>query len=263
MSSDDTPNSNRVPGRGKVPQFRNIPASPEIIAQGFTEIIVQAKNLQLRHQDGLMLIATYDANDLSKTARIVESKLAEFVGKPKGLPEGFDPKSFAAYLSLALMGDLQDQFTQRQEQIQGEERRVNSILDEITELREENANISFEQWQQKLIEKYNNLRDVVHKKLPKIWTALEFGLCSLRILNIDDCTLPLIGILLGRPGSGKTVATTLLSKWPYGYYTDEFSPKAWISHTTNVDSVEELLEIGPAAQGKRPPVSNAGTCNFV
>jgi ABC-type multidrug transport system ATPase subunit len=36
------------------------------------------------------------------------------------------------------------------------------------------------------------------------------------LLNIDDCALPMIGILLGRPGSGKTVPITMLSKWVYG-----------------------------------------------
>ena len=60
-------------------------------------------------------------------------------------------------------------------------------------------------WQKTLIIKYNNLKNVVDKKLPNIWLGLEFGLSNLRILNIDDCTLPMIGILLGRPGSGKTV----------------------------------------------------------
>ena len=141
------------------------------------------------------------------------------------------------------MKDIEDQFAQRQEQIQEEEKRVNSMLDEIEELRADNPDITFEQWQETLVSKYNNLKDVVNKKLPKIWPALEFGLCSLRILNIDDCTLPLIGILLGRPGSGKTVVISLLSKWLYGYYTDDFSPKAWVSHTTSVETVDELEAI--------------------
>jgi hypothetical protein len=29
----------------------------------------------------------------------------------------------------------------------------------------------------------------------------------------------------------------------YGYYTDDFSPKAWVSHTTSVNSQEELEAI--------------------
>ena len=222
------------------PQFRNIPLSPEIVAMGFTDIQIQAQNMVLRHQDGLMVLAKYDARDLVKTQRLLESQLAEHVGKPRGLPSSFNPKAFAAVLSIALLNDLQDQYAQSQEVIEDEKRRVQSTLEEIRKLREENSDISFNEWQRILVAKYQNLKNTVELKLPKIWPGLEFGLSSLRILNIDDCTLPLIGVLLGRPGSGKTVAITLLSKWMYGYYTDSFSPKAWVSHTTSVNSQEEL-----------------------
>ncbi len=63
----------------------------------------------------------------------------------------------------------------------------------------------------------------------------------------------MIGILLGRPGSGKTVVVTLLSKWLYGFYTDQFSAKAWISHTTSVDTQEELeaIDMLPKIKGKQ------------
>ncbi|CAN5281725.1 hypothetical protein BH18THE2_BH18THE2_26560 [soil metagenome] len=222
------------------PQFRNIRLTPEIIAMGFADIQVQAQNMVLRHQDGLMVLAKYDVKDLVKTQRLLESQLAEHIGKPRGLPDGFNPKAFAAVLSITLLSDLQDQYAQCQEVIEEEKRRVQSTMDEIKELREENSDISFNEWQKILVAKYRNLKNTVELKLPKIWPGLEFGLSSLRILNIDDCTLPLIGVLLGRPGSGKTVAITLLSKWVYGYYTDSFSPKAWVSHTTSVNSQEEL-----------------------
>ena len=45
------------------PQFRSIPLTPEIVAMGFTDIQVQAKNMMLRHQDGLMMVAKYDETD--------------------------------------------------------------------------------------------------------------------------------------------------------------------------------------------------------
>jgi hypothetical protein len=118
-----------------------------------------------------------------------------------------------------------------------------SILDEIRELRDEYPGLAYDKWQSILVKKYLNLKDTVEIKMPEIWPGLEFGLLLLRILNIDDYTLPLIGILLGRPGSGKTVAITLLSKWIYAYYTDDFSAKAWVTHTTAVNSEEELEAI--------------------
>jgi predicted transcriptional regulator len=227
-------------GQGQPPHFRNIPLPPEIAAMGFTDIQVQAQNMVIRHQCGLMVIARYDPRDLVKTQRLLESQLAEYIEKPGGLPSSFNPKTFSAVLSVALLSDLQDRYAQSQEVIEEGKRRVQSTLDEIRELRDENAGISIDEWQRILVAKYRNLKNTVELKLPKIWPGLEFGLSLLRILNIDDCTLPLIGVLLGRPGSGKTVAVTLLSKWLYGYYTDSFSPKAWVSHTTSVNSQEEL-----------------------
>ena len=257
MSEDtNTNNSSRQGRRQSSPQFRNIPLSPEIIAMGFTDIQVQAKNMMLRHQDGLMVIAKYDETDLTKTGRFLESKLAEYVGKPSGLPEGFDPKKFSTLVSLALMQDIQDKFALKQEEIRLDQNRVATILDEIKTLREENSDLDCKEWQRILVAKYRNLKNTVELKLPKIWPALEFGLTSLRILNIDDCTLPLIAVLLGRPGSGKTVAITLLSKWLYGYYTDNFSPKSWVTHTTSVNSQEELQAIDMLSQIKDKQVPN-------
>ena len=66
---------------------------------------------------------------------------------------------------------------------------------------------------------------------------------SLRILNIQDCNLPFIGIILGRPSSYKTIVINLLKRWYCTFYTDSFSPKSWITHTTAVDSEEELMRI--------------------
>ena len=79
--------------------------------------------------------------DLTKTGRFLESKLAEHVGKPAGLPEGFDCKTFATQVTLALMRDIQDQYQQQQEDIQEEKKRVTTILDEIKTLREENSDL--------------------------------------------------------------------------------------------------------------------------
>lgn len=72
---------------------------------------------------------------------------------------------------------------------------------------------------------------------------MEFSLSVLRILNIHKCTLPFIGLLLGRPGSGKTANLRLLRKWYCTYSSDNFTPKAFQSHSTAVSSEEELEEI--------------------
>ena len=61
---------------------------------------------------------------------------------------------------------------------------------------EYNIIISFEQWQTKLVQKYNKLYDTVQNNLPHLWASLEFGLSIKNILHIKDCTLPFAGIII-------------------------------------------------------------------
>jgi hypothetical protein len=78
--------------------------------------------------------------------------------------------------------------------------------------------------------------------MPEIWPGLEFELSISRILKIEDCTLPFIGIVLGKPSSYKTVIISLMKKWPDAFYTDNFTAKSFVSHSTAVNA-EELGEI--------------------
>jgi hypothetical protein len=103
----------------------------------------------------------------------------------------------------------------------------------IERVRALNPDISPEVWRTGLVERYNQLKRVVDENIPEIWQGLEFELSSLRILNIHECTLPFIGIMLGRPSSCKTVILNLLKSWYCTYYTDNFSSKAWVSHYTD------------------------------
>jgi hypothetical protein len=142
-----------------------------------------------------------------------------------------------------LLNLIEKEHLQTQIKKQKEMENATRILDEINQLRELNTNLTFEQWQSKLQEKYKNLYDTVHVHLPEIWTGLEFSLSILRILNINKCTLPFIGLLLGRPGAGKTIGLRLLRKWYCTFSSDNFTPKAFQSHSTAVSSKEELEEI--------------------
>jgi hypothetical protein len=116
------------------------------------------------------------------------------------------------------------------------------IIEEILERKNSHTNLSQKEWKARLAEKYQTLQDTVKRTVPEIWTGLEFELSVLRILNIHDCTLPFIGILLGRPSSYKTQIIKLLTKWYCCYYTDDFTAKSFVSHSTSV-SEEELAEI--------------------
>lgn len=84
----------------------------------------------------------------------------------------------------------------------------------------------------KLLEKYENLRRVTLKNIPNLWPGLEFALSVKSILNIKDCTLPFIGILLGPASSLKTVIIECFRGYRNTYYTDNFSPKSLVSHVS-------------------------------
>ena len=101
---------------------------------------------------------------------------------------------------------------------------------------------SSEDWQLQIVDKYQNLKNVSNDTLPGLWDSLEFELAVQKILNIADCTLPFAGIVLGSPSSLKTVGIELFRRWHHVFYTDSFSAKAMVSHSTAVKK-EELAKI--------------------
>ncbi len=101
---------------------------------------------------------------------------------------------------------------------------------------------SEEEGRSNLLDKYENLVTVANYNLPGLWDSLELELSVQKILNIKEYTLPFAGIVLGRPSSLKTIGIELFRKWPNTYYTDNFSAKAFVSHSTAVKR-EELDKI--------------------
>ena len=100
-----------------------------------------------------------------------------------------------------------------------------------------------EQWQAELVEKYQKLYNVVQETLPNLWDSLEFEISVQKVLNIKDCTLPFAGIVLGRPSSMKTVGIGMCRTWKNSFYSDKFTAKAFVSHSTAVKNKKELENI--------------------
>jgi len=101
---------------------------------------------------------------------------------------------------------------------------------------------SFEAWQKGLVERYNLLYNTVTELMPNIWPSLEFELSIRSLLHIKNITLPFAGIVLGRPSSSKTIGIELFRKTRSVFYTDNFSPKSFVSHSSTVDA-EKLKEV--------------------
>jgi len=112
-------------------------------------------------------------------------------------------------------------------------------------------NWTFEEWNTILVEKYQNLNRLVNELIPELWMPLEFGLSINKILNIKDCTLPFAGILLGPPSSLKTVGIELFRKVKNTFYTDNFSARAFVSHSTTVQKKDlDKIDMLPRMKNK-------------
>ena len=119
---------------------------------------------------------------------------------------------------------------------------ANAIHNEIEKDKAAIGDISPETWKTTLNEKYENLMKVIDSNLPQLRLQIGLELSVKSILNIKDCTLPLAMIVLGAPSSLKTQGIELLRKWPYTYYTDNFSARSFVSHNTSVNK-EQLKDI--------------------
>ena len=217
---------------------RELKLTPKLSEMGFTEIYSLGKMLVLCIE-AQEIQCKLDNNDLIKTT---EKYLKCSLDKSTKFTDQ-DKEIICTHVCKILLDSIKQQSNEEQQVKQKEQQATKKILDEINQMREHNTNLTFEQWQLKLKEKYQNFRDLVHKTMPEIWPGLEFELSILRILSIEGCTLPFIGIILGRPSSYKTVIISLLKRWPNVFYTDNFTARSFVSHSTAVNSKEELEKI--------------------
>lgn len=101
---------------------------------------------------------------------------------------------------------------------------------------------TFEAWQKGMEIRYETLRKTILNLLPDVWPSLEFELSVRNIMHIQGNTLPFGGVLLGRPSSSKTVGIELFRKLRNTFYTDDFTPKSFLSHSNTVTK-EDLTDI--------------------
>jgi hypothetical protein len=117
-------------------------------------------------------------------------------------------------------------------------------LDDISDLRKHfrESEITFEEWQQKVSDKYIKLQKVTNQHFSDAWPLLEFCLSVKTILNISGITLPFMGVLLAAPASMKTMIIQLFKKYPNSFYSDSFTPNSLVSHNSALTQ-EQLQQI--------------------
>jgi hypothetical protein len=104
----------------------------------------------------------------------------------------------------------------------------------------EKTDTDYQQWSITLREKYKNLQKIANDNFKGLWESLELSV--LKILNIKDCTLPFAGFLLGPSGGNKTLGLEMFRTNKNVFFTDKFSARAFVSHSTAVKR-DELKDI--------------------
>lgn len=139
-----------------------------------------------------------------------------------------------------IFNDSWDNITTKSTNTSQEQKQQESEIEIIND--NDNEPISYEEWTIKLLEKRKHLEDTIKKNIPQLWLSIQLIASVKCILNMKDCTLPLIMILLGAASSLKTVPIEMFRKWVNTFYTDNFSAKAMVSHSTAVKK-DELPDI--------------------
>jgi hypothetical protein len=202
-----------------ISQIREFEITNDLLKSGVSRIAKEGDTIVVEYQD--KLIRSGISKDFNKTIRVFGKSLDGVIANTQ--TKGF-LKLCVSSNWLQVIG------------LDGKIENVNRSSES------EKIDISYDEWLCKLIENYKNLQQIVKENLPNLWDSLEFELSVSKILNIKDCTLPFAGILLGRPSSLKTIGIELFRKWSKAFYTDNFSAKSFVSHSTSVKR-EELHQI--------------------
>ena len=136
---------------------------------------------------------------------------------------------------------------QHQQEKQEERQEEYEIL--VQKRIEENSNLTFEDWSRILLEKRLKLNSKINEHFPDVSSLVDFELSIKTILNIEDITLPFMGIVFAVPSSLKTAFFKLLRNLKYSYYSDKFTARAFVSHSATV-AKEKLSEIDMLPQIK-------------
>lgn len=240
----DTSHSN-TPNEQKITMFE---VTERMANVGIKQFFLNKGDFEISFIDGRKCCVSFSAKTVSISAHIknIRKKLKETLDKK------FDPDT----LKLAL-NDIEDELIKHRDEIFGFSSNGNSqgniqpddkskrkFIEDVINLRNQfkESNLSYQQWQSLVAEKYENLRKVITKHYPEAWTLMEFCLSVKSIQNVSDFTLPFMGVILAVPSSMKTMIIELFRKYPGSFYSDSFTPNSLISHNSAL-SEEQLQQV--------------------
>lgn len=210
--------------------------------QGIEGFRIKDKNAILKLQNGPMVLFPFYVEDLTRTIEKMRDKLAVYQ------VDNQQAEYYCIKITELLLDQLDVKINNNTKivRINPDEERTRKeaqlIISNIEKLRKDYQDIPYEVWEQERKRRFDHLRTVVKDKVPKAWEAIELLLTVKGIRHIRDIDLPLIVIIVGNPGTWKTLATEMLRSWPDTYYKDKINPKSWITHAAK-DDVTELENI--------------------
>ena len=165
---------------------------------GFEKISINNRDMVASFVNRRPVLCKFKIDDLTGTLKSLRKELVN---------KGIDKQSvqrLEIFLSEKLIQKQKELEAQKEEEATpaGD---LERIREEIENYRQSIGQISMEQWQAGVFQRYHNLINAVKSNLPSLWPGLEFVLSAKPILNIKGCTLPFAGILLGPPSCLKTV----------------------------------------------------------
>jgi hypothetical protein len=205
---------------------------------GIKDFILNRSDFEITFSDNKKISVLFSSNDnsVSKQLKRIESKLR------KAIYAKFDTNDVDDAID-----DVEDQLLQRRDEIfkvpingldesntNTEDPSKSKFKEDVFNLRNqfEQSGTTFQDWQSIVAEKYENLRKITVKYYPEAWPFLEFCLAVKSILNIEDITLPFMGVILSAPASMKTMIIQLFRKYPGSFYSDNFTANSLVSHNS-------------------------------
>jgi hypothetical protein len=225
-------------GKGKLDLSFDIPQ--DLKDQGVEEFRIINNNAFLIIKNGPTVLFPFDIKNYSKTIDKMRDKLAVYKIDDR-LAEFYCVKITELLLIQLDIRSGNKKVNLEEERLKKE---TQFIIDSIKALREKFKEIPYEIWDMERKKRYDILRRTVEEKIPKAWEAIELLLTVKGIRHIEDIDLPLIVVIVGNPGTWKTLAIEMLRSWPGTYYKDKINPKSWISHAAKDDVIElEVIDL--------------------
>lgn len=104
---------------------------------------------------------------------------------------------------------------------------------------------------QKEIQTIEELEEIIVKNFPSVWSETKACLsvfCSLTLKNLNGC--PSLN-LVGNPSGEKTTVLSFFYGSENSYISDDFSPRAFVSHSANASEEElESIDLLPKLKNK-------------